>query len=172
MWTWAELIADFFVIRLAGLTADRGFGSALHFFIYDLLKITVLILAVSFIMRLVRQALPLEKLRGWLERPGARAFGYPAAALFGALTPFCSCSSVPIFLGFVQARFPIGVAFAFLITSPLVNEIAVVLMGVAFGWKLALAYACAGVALGVLGGLALSLLGAGRWLVPGAAATQ
>jgi uncharacterized membrane protein YraQ (UPF0718 family) len=99
MWTWAELIADFFVIRLAGLTADRGFGSALHFFIYDLLKITVLILAVSFIMRLVRQALPLEKLRGWLERPGARAFGYPAAALFGALTPFCSCSSVPIFLG-------------------------------------------------------------------------
>lgn len=168
MWSWAEYIADLLVARLAGLDISRGAGAALHFFIYDLLKITVLILAVAFVMRLVRQALPMEKLRAWLDRPGARIFGYPAAALFGALTPFCSCSSVPIFLGFVQARFPIGVAFAFLITSPLVNEIAVVLMGVAFGWKLALAYAVAGVALGILGGAALSLLRAERWLVPGA----
>jgi len=170
MWTWAEYIADLLVIRLAGLDASRGVGAALHFFVYDLLKIVVLILVISFVMRLVRQALPLEKLRAWLERPGARAFGYPAAAMFGALTPFCSCSSVPIFLGFVQARFPIGVAFAFLITSPMVNEIAVVLMAVAFGWKLALAYAAAGVALGVIGGGALSLLRAERWLVPGATA--
>ncbi len=170
MWTWAEFLADLLVIRLGGLDASRGVGAALHFFIYDLLKIIVLILAISFVMRLVRQALPLEKLRAWLERPGARAFGYPAAAMFGALTPFCSCSSVPIFLGFVQARFPIGVAFAFLITSPMVNEIAVVLMAVAFGWKLALGYAAAGVALGVIGGGALSLLRAERWLVPGATA--
>ena len=170
MWTWAEFIADLLVVRLGGLDASRGAGAALHFFVYDLLKIVVLILAISFVMRLVRQALPMEKLRAWLDRPGARAFGYPAAALFGALTPFCSCSSVPIFLGFVQARFPIGVAFAFLITSPLVNEIAVVLMGVAFGWKLALAYTAAGVALGVVGGGVLSLLRAERWLVPGATA--
>ena len=170
MWTWAEYIADLLVVRLGGLDAARGVGAALHFFVYDLLKIVVLILAISFVMRLVRQALPMEKLRAWLDRPGARAFGYPAAALFGALTPFCSCSSVPIFLGFVQARFPIGVAFAFLITSPLVNEIAVVLMGVAFGWKLALAYTAAGVALGVVGGGVLSLLRAERWLVPGATA--
>ena len=170
MWTWAEFIADLLVVRLGGLDASRGVGAALHFFVYDLLKIIVLILAISFVMRLVRQALPREKLRAWLDRPGARAFGYPAAAIFGALTPFCSCSSVPIFLGFVQARFPIGVAFAFLITSPLVNEIAVVLMGVAFGWKLALAYTAAGVALGVVGGGVLSLLRAERWLVPGATA--
>jgi uncharacterized membrane protein YraQ (UPF0718 family) len=170
MWTWAEAVADFFIIRLAGLDAAQGLGAALHFFIYDLLKISVLILAVSFVMRLVRQALPMAKLSAWLDRPGARVFGYPAAALFGALTPFCSCSSVPIFLGFVQARFPIGVAFAFLITSPLVNEIAVVLMGVAFGWKLAFAYAAAGIALGIVGGLVLSLLRAERWLVPGASA--
>lgn len=168
MWTWAEYIADLLVIRVGGLDATRSVGAALHFFIYDLLKIVVLILAISFVMRLVRQALPMERLRAWLERPGARVFGYPAAALFGALTPFCSCSSVPIFLGFVQARFPIGVAFAFLITSPMVNEIAVVLMAVAFGWKLALAYAAAGVALGMAGGGALSLLHAERWLAPGA----
>ncbi len=165
MWTWAEGVADFFTLRLAGLDPAQGLGAAVHFFIYDLLKITVLILAVSFVMRLVRQALPLSTLRAWLDRPGARLLGYPAAALFGALTLFCSCSSVPIFLGFLQARFPIGVAFAFLITSPLVSEIAVVLMAVAFGWRLALAYTAAGVALGIGGGLLLSLLRAERWLV-------
>jgi uncharacterized protein len=149
-----------------GWPAEAGAGAALHFFIYDLLKIVVLIAAIAFVMSLVRQSLPLAKIRGWLSGRHGRALGYPAAALFGALTPFCSCSSVPIFLGFIQARFPIGVAFAFLITSPLVNEIAFVLMGVAFGWKLATAYAVAGIALGITGGLVLTALRAERWLVP------
>ena len=167
MWTWAETIADA-VLEVAGLAPASRAGAALHFFVYDLLKITVLIAVIAFAMSLVRQALPLAKLRAWLERGHARVLGYPAAALFGALTPFCSCSSVPIFLGFVQARFPIGVAFAFLITSPLVNEIAFVLMGVAFGWKLAFAYAAAGIGLGITGGLVLSGVGAERWLTPGA----
>ncbi len=167
MWKWAELIADH-AVRLAGLDSARGAGAALHFFIYDLQKIVVLILVVAFVMALVRGALPLEKIRQWLDRPGGRVFGYPAAALFGALTPFCSCSSVPVFLGFVQARFPIGVAFAFLITSPIVNEIAVALLGATFGWKFAFTYAGVGIALGVFGGLALTLLRAERWLTPGA----
>jgi uncharacterized membrane protein YraQ (UPF0718 family) len=167
MWTWAEFAADH-AVRLAGLDAARGAGAALHFFIYDLQKIVVLIAGVAFLMALIRGALPLERIRARLEGPGGRILGYPAAALFGALTPFCSCSSVPIFLGFVQARFPIGVAFAFLITSPLVNEIAVALMAALFGWKLALAYAGAGIALGIGGGLALTLLRAERWLTPGA----
>lgn len=169
MWTWAEFIADQ-VVRFVGLDAARGLGAAVHFFVYDLLKVVVLVAAVAFLMALVRGALPHDKLRAKLEGRGGRLLGYPAAALFGALTPFCSCSSVPIFLGFVQARFPIGVAFAFLITSPLVNEIAVALMAATFGWKLALAYTAAGVVLGITGGLTLSLLGAERWLVPGATA--
>ena len=169
MWTWAEWIADR-VLQATGLDPVAGVGAALHFFIYDLLKITVLVAGVAFLMALVRGALPLEKIRRALDRPGGRLLGYPAAALFGALTPFCSCSSVPVFLGFVQARFPIGVAFAFLITSPLVNEIAVALMAATFGWKLALAYTAAGVGLGISGGLALTLLRAERWLVPGAVA--
>lgn len=169
MWTWAEWLADR-AVALAGLDATRGLGAALHFLVYDLLKVSVLVLGVAFLMALVRGALPHDRLRGWLAGRGGRAFGYPAAALFGALTPFCSCSSVPIFLGFVQARFPIGVAFAFLITSPLVNEIAVAIMAAAFGWKLALAYAGAGVGLGIAGGLALTALRAERWLVPGARA--
>lgn len=167
MWTWAEWTADR-AVQLTGLDAARGTGAALHFFLYDLQKIVVLILVVAFVMALVRGALPLENIRRWLDRPGGRVFGYPAAATFGAVTPFCSCSSVPVFLGFVQARFPVGVAFAFLITSPIVNEIAVALLGATFGWKFALTYAGAGIALGVTGGLALTLLRADRWLTAGA----
>ena len=167
MWIWAEHAADF-AVQLTGWDPTQGAGAALHFFVYDLLKIVVLVAAVAFIMALVRGALPMEKLRRQLERPGGRLLGYPAAAGFGALTPFCSCSSVPVFLGFVQARFPIGVAFAFLITSPLVNEIAVALLGATFGWKFALTYAVAGIALGITGGLVLTLLRAERWLTAGA----
>lgn len=167
MWRWAEWIADR-TVSLTGWNPAHGAGAAMHFFIYDLLKVVVLILGVAFLMALVRSALPHDRLRARLESRGGRLLGYPAAALFGALTPFCSCSSVPIFLGFVQARFPIGVAFAFLITSPLVNEIAVAIMAATFGWKLALAYAAAGVALGIVGGLLLSACRAERWLVPGA----
>jgi uncharacterized membrane protein YraQ (UPF0718 family) len=167
MWTWAEFIADH-TVRLIGLDATIGAGAALHFYVYDLLKIVVLIAVVAFIMALIRGALPLERIRVQLEGRGGKLLGYPTAAAFGAMTPFCSCSSVPIFLGFVQARFPIGVAFAFLITSPLVNEIAVALMVATFGWKFALIYTAAGLALGVTGGLVLSALRAERWLVPDA----
>ncbi len=167
MWNWAEWIADQ-VLSVLRLTAGQPLGAALHFFVYDLLKITVLILAVAFVMGLVRSVLPMEKLRLWLEHSPVRWIGYPAAAAFGALTPFCSCSSVPLFLGFVKARFPIGVAFAFLITSPLVNEVAVVLIGVSFGWKVAVGYAVSGILMGVVGGLVLSAVHAERWLVPGA----
>ncbi|BET68418.1 permease [Opitutales bacterium ASA1] len=167
MWSWAEWIADG-IVEWTGWDRAHGAGAALHFFVYDLLKIVVLVATVAFVMALVRGALPMARLRAALDRPGGRVFGYPAAAVFGALTPFCSCSSVPVFLGFVQARFPIGVAFAFLITSPLVNEIAVALLGATFGWRFALAYAAAGIALGIVGGLGLTLLRAERWLTPGA----
>ncbi|MBX3737464.1 MAG: permease [Candidatus Didemnitutus sp.] len=167
MWLWAEWIADR-AVAASGLDAARGAGAALHFFVYDLLKVVVLVAGVSFLMALVRGAIPHDKLRAKLEGRGGRLLGYPAAALFGALTPFCSCSSVPIFLGFVQARFPIGVAFAFLIASPLVNEIAVAIMAATFGWKLALGYALAGILLGIVGGLALGALHAERWLQPDA----
>ncbi len=119
------------VVSIGGLNAARGPGAALHFFVYDLLKIIVLIAVIAFVMAFIRHALPHEKLRRGLDGRHGRWLGYPAAATFGALTPFCSCSSVPIFLGFVEARFPIGVAFAFLITSPLV----VVLVGTTLiGW--------------------------------------
>lgn len=167
MWRWAEWIADT-LVAAADLDPAAGAGAALHFFVYDLLKIVVLIAVIAFLMSLIRGFLPHARLRQALEGRRGRILGYPAAAAFGALTPFCSCSSVPIFLGFVQARFPIGVAFAFLITSPLVNEIAVALLAATFGWKFALAYATAGIGLGIVGGAVLSLVHAERWLVAGA----
>lgn len=166
MWTWAEFLADTGV-EMTGWDPTRGAGAALHFFLYDLQKILVLISVVSFTMALVRGLLPLAKIRGWLDRPSGRALGYPVAAIFGAMTPFCSCSSVPVFFGFVQARFPIGVAFAFLITSPLVNEIAVAMLAATFGWKIALIYAGSGILLGVTGGLVLTTLRAERWITSG-----
>lgn len=167
MWNWAEQIADA-AVALTGWDPAQGAGAALHFFVFDLLKIVVLVAGVAFVMALVRGALPLDRIRRRLDGPGGRVLGYPAAATFGALTPFCSCSSVPVFLGFVQARFPIGVAFAFLITSPLVNEIAVALLAATFGWKFALTYAVAGISLGIAGGLVLTLMKADRWLAAGA----
>lgn len=167
MWTWAEWVADQ-VLALTALDPARGAGAALHFFVYDLLKILVLVAGVAFLMRLVRGLLPMGRIQLWLSGRSGRVLGYPAAAVFGALTPFCSCSSVPLFLGFIQARFPVGVAFAFLITSPLVNEIAVALMAAAFGWKVAVAYAGAGIVLGIVGGMVLQALRVERWLAPGA----
>jgi hypothetical protein len=115
-------------------------------------------------MGLVRRSLPMEKVRRWLATPAGRVFGYPAAAGFGAVTPFCSCSSVPLFIGFVEAGIPIGVTFAFLITSPLVNEIVVALFVASFGWRVAVLYTVCGIALGIAGGWFMHAVRAERWL--------
>ena len=102
MWNWAEWTADL-AVRLAGLDAARGAGAALHFFVYDLQKIVVLILVVAFVMALVRGALPLERIRGWLERPGGRVLGYPAALLtLSALGLASAAPSTPGFVGIYQ----------------------------------------------------------------------
>jgi uncharacterized protein len=147
-----------------GLDPETGAGAAVSFFAYELVKVSLLILAISWLMALVRRALPVEAMRRWLATPLGRIFGYPAAAAFGAVTPFCSCSSVPLFIGFIEARLPVGIALAFLITSPLVNEIVVALFIASFGWKVALLYVVSGLVLGMAGGWWLQRLGAERWL--------
>lgn len=160
-----ENAADAFA-RLCGLDPVVGAGSALAFFLYEFVKVSILILAISWAMGLVRRSLPMARVRRWLTTPVGRALGYPAAAAFGTVTPFCSCSSVPLFIGFIEAGIPVGVTFAFLITSPLVNEIVVALFLASFGWKVAALYTVSGIVLGVLGGLLLSALRAERWLTP------
>jgi hypothetical protein len=152
-----NLIADTLVYDVLKLPREDNLASALHFFISDSLKILILIFLVVSVITFVRTFFKDESLRKFMKK-AKYGSGNFAAALFGAVTPFCSCSSIPLFIGFLKARIPLGIAFSFLITSPLVNEIAFVIMGGLFGWKLAILYAISGILLGVLAGLFLGSL--------------
>jgi len=151
-----QYIADLITFNLFQLQ-QGSLATAVNFFIYDSLKITFLIFAVVSGIAFIRTFLSAEKLSGLMAK-SRFGIGNIAAALFGAVTPFCSCSSIPIFIGFLKARVPLGIAFSFIITSPLVNEVAFVIMGGLFGWHLALLYAIAGILLGVICGLILGAL--------------
>lgn len=160
-----QSFADFWT-EFFGLDPSHGFGAAFHFFVYDFPKVTFLIAAISFAMGMLRASLPVTSMRYWLSKSNLRILGYPIASLFGALTPFCSCSSVPLFIGFVEAGIPLGVTFAFLITSPLVNEIVVALFIASFGLEVTLLYVVAGLSIGIFGGLAIHAVGVENWLTP------
>ena len=151
-----QYIADLITYKLFQIT-EGSFASSLNFFIYDSLKIIFLIFAVVSGISFVRTFLNSERLKNLMAK-SRFGLGNLAAALFGAVTPFCSCSSIPIFIGFLKARIPLGIAFSFIITSPLVNEVAFVIMGGLFGWHLAALYAISGILLGVICGLILGAL--------------
>ncbi len=160
-----ETIADT-LTNLLGLSTASQLGAAVNFFIYEFFKVGFLILALSFVIGPLRASLPVDKLRDWLATSRFRVLGYPAAALFGAITPFCSCSSVPLFIGFVEAGIPLGVTFTFLITSPLINEIVVALFLGSFGVEITALYVAAGLILGIAGGLVMHLLKVEHLLSP------
>lgn len=151
-----QYIADLITGNLLQLQ-QGSLADSVNFFIYDSLKITVLIFAVVSGISFIRTFLNSEKFKD-LMAASRFGTGNLAAALFGAVTPFCSCSSIPIFIGFLKAKMPVGIAFSFIITSPLVNEVAFVIMGGLFGWHLAALYAVSGILLGVIGGLILGAL--------------
>lgn len=144
------LIHNFFSITNAHL------AGALEFFVYDSLKIFLLIVVITHFMSLIRYYLPIEKLRDFLTNRKLFGFDYFLASIFGAITPFCSCSSIPLFIGFIEARIPLGVTFAFLITSPLINEIAIGLFIGMFGTKITIIYILSGILIGMIGGFAIS----------------
>ena len=148
------------------LSPESHFGKSLNFFIYDSIKILILLFVIVTLMGVVNSFLPISRLRGYLQNNKLFGFEYVLASLFGAITPFCSCSSVPLFIGFVQGGIPLGVTLAFLITSPLVNEIALALFIGFFGWKVTLVYAISGILLGALGGMILSRLKLEQYLTP------
>lgn len=152
-----EFFADFIVYNLLQLSEGEPFTKALHFFIYDVFKIYILIITVIFVIGFFQTFIPLEKVKTLLQKKSF-GLGHFFAAVLGALSPFCSCSSIPLFIGFLRARMPLGKAFAFLTTSPLVNEVVFVMMGGFFGWKFAFLYAGIGIALGVLTGLLIDAL--------------
>lgn len=150
---------------LFGLSEGSQIGSSLEFFIYDTVKILLLLLALIYGIAWIRASLNVERVRDYLSGKG-RGIGYFLGALFGSVTPFCSCSSIPLFLGFTSARIPFGITMAFLITSPLINEIAVVLLWGLLGWKFTIVYVVVGMMAGIIGGLFMDSIKAERWLQP------
>ena len=157
-------IADFFVYRLLGLVPDTHLAESLHFFIYDTLKILILLFLISSLMGVVNAYFPVERLRVYLTTKKMYGLQYLFASFFGSVTPFCSCSSIPLFIGFVNGGIPLGVTFAFLITSPLVNEVAVAMFLGLFGIKATLIYAGSGILLGAFGGFLLGKFKLDRYL--------
>lgn len=152
MFDWIQHLADWLIYSLFGIGADTQLGIALNFFVYDTLKILILLFLIVFLMGIVNAYLPVEKLKDYLNRKKLYGLEYLFSSTFGAITPFCSCSSVPLFIGFVQGGIPLGVTFSFLITSPLVNEVAIAMFIGMFGIKATLIYAVSGILLGTIGG--------------------
>lgn len=147
--------ADWLVFGLIGLDPATKLGDALNFFIYDTTKILILLFTISALMGIINAYLPVSKLKNYLSTHKLYGLQYLLASCFGAVTPFCSCSSIPLFIGFVKGGIPLGVTFSFLITSPLVNEVAVAMFLGAFGMKITLIYVVSGILLGTFGGMIL-----------------
>ena len=150
-----QTFADWIIYEVIGLSADSRLGSALDFFVYDSLKILLLLFLISALMGVVNAYFPIERLRQYLTSHKLYGLQYFLASLFGAITPVCSCSSIPLFIGFVKGGIPLGVTFAFLITSPLVNEVAVAMFLGSFGIKVTAIYVVSGILLGMIGGVVL-----------------
>jgi len=150
--------ADLVVYNWLNLSPKAHLAEALHFFIYDTLKIILLLSVMIFVISIIRSFFQPEKVKKLLS--GKRLFvGNAMASFLGVVSPFCSCSTVPIFIGFVESGVPLGVTFSFLITSPIVNEIALVLLYSIFGFKIAALYLVSGVTVGIVGGILIGYLG-------------
>ncbi len=153
-----EWVANYITFNIFHLSPDTAIADSVQFFFYDFLKIIVLILIITHLMSLIRYYLPVEKLRDFLTKHKFYGLDYFLATVFGAITPFCSCSSIPLFIGFIEAEIPLGVTFAFLITSPLINEVALALFVGMFGFKITTFYVLAGISIGMIGGFIIGKL--------------
>jgi uncharacterized membrane protein YraQ (UPF0718 family) len=158
MFDWLQHFADWLIYSVFNIGAESHLGTALNFFVYDTLKMLILLFLIVFLMGIVNAYFPIERLKIYLNQKKLYGLEYLFASIFGAITPFCSCSSVPLFIGFVQGGIPLGVTFAFLITSPLVNEVAIAMFIGMFGIKATVIYASSGILLGTIGGWLLGKL--------------
>jgi uncharacterized protein len=155
--------ADYVTFTLLKLQPTSHAGDALNFFIYDTLKIFLLLTTIVFVIAIIRAYFPPEKTKRILSHK-REYIGNVMAALLGIITPFCSCSAVPLFIGFVEAGIPLGVTFSFLISSPMVNEIALIMLWGLFGWKIALIYTGTGVLLAIASGIVIGRLGMAKYV--------
>ena len=152
-----EWFADILVYNWIGLDSATRLGDSIHFFFYDTIKILILLSIMIFFISIIRSFFPPEKTKKLLSHR-KKFFGNIFASILGVVTPFCSCSSVPIFIGFVESGVPLGITFSFLITSPIVNEVALVMLYSLFGWKIGTLYLISGILVGVIGGIVIGAL--------------
>jgi uncharacterized membrane protein YraQ (UPF0718 family) len=163
--TWLNDLVGVFVERVLGLSLTGRVGSSVQFYLYDTIKIFVLLSVLIFTISYIQSYFPPERTRKILGRFSGVG-GNVLGALLGTITPFCSCSSIPLFIGFTSAGLPIGVTFSFLISSPLVDLASVILLASIFNWKIAIAYVLVGLVLAVLGGSLISVLKLERFVEP------
>ncbi len=163
MFTFLEHFADLIVISLLGMDRDSHLGGALHFFIYDTLKIFILLSVIIFVVAVIRSWFPPERTKRILSHE-REYVGNVMAAMLGIVTPFCSCSAVPLFIGFVETGVPLGVTFSFLVSSPMVNEVALILLWGMFGWKIALVYIGTGLLVAIVSGIVIGRLKMERYV--------
>jgi uncharacterized protein len=159
---WQKAV-DWFVYEVIGLSRKSALGSALDFFIYDTAKIFFLLVVIIFAIAVLRSFFPPEKTKKVLEKV-PEFFGNVLAALLGIVTPFCSCSAVPLFIGFIEAGIPLGVTFSFLVSSPMVNEVALIMLWGLFGWKIALLYIASGIVVAIVSGFVIGRMRLERWV--------
>ncbi len=152
MFDWWENIVSFLIFNQMGLEQKSHFAQALHFFIYDTIKIFILLVTIIYLVTLLRSYFPVEKAKDYIAGKN-RVVGHVLAAIFGVLTPFCSCSAIPLFLGFLQARIPLGVTFSYLISAPLSDAVVIALLLSLFGWKIAVLYVGIGLLIAIIAGL-------------------
>ncbi len=165
MFQWLDNLVTKMVEGWFGLAVESQLGGSIHFFFYDTIKILILLSLMIFIISYARSYFQPQKTKAMLEKiHGIRA--HVAASLLGIITPFCSCSSIPIFIGFIEAGIPLGVTFSFLVTSPIVNEAAFAVLWAAFGWKVAVTYMVMGVLIGVVSGLIIGRFSPEKYLNP------
>ncbi len=149
--------ADYLVFDIFGLSPGSHLGDALNFFVYDTLKIFFLLTVIIFVVAIIRSWFPPEKTKRILSHK-REYVGNVIAALLGIVTPFCSCSAVPLFIGFVESGVPLGVTFSFLVSSPMVNEVALIMLWGMFGWKIALIYIGTGLMVAIVSGIIIGRL--------------
>ena len=157
MFAWWEKITAWVVFDILKLEHESRLGEALHFFFYDTVKIFILLVGIIYLVTLLRSYFPVEKAREYIAGKN-KLLGHVMAAFFGVLTPFCSCSAIPLFLGFLQARIPLGVTFSYLISAPMSDAVVIALLLSLFGWKIAVLYVGLGLMVAIIAGLIIGAM--------------
>jgi uncharacterized membrane protein YraQ (UPF0718 family) len=158
MFDWTQRFADWLIYSVFGITTHSKLGDALNFFVYDTIKIFILLLVITSLMGAINSYFPIDKVRSFLTKRKWYGLDYFVASFFGTVTPFCSCSSVPLFIGFVKGGIPLGITFAFLISSPLVDAVTVAIFFGMFGWKTTIIYVVSGIILSMVAGYILGIM--------------